>query len=470
MPRNSGAFPLGALKLQIVPLSQVEIASNRQRQEFDPDALQELKNSIEDRGLMHPIVVRHEGSRMILVAGERRLRAIDDMAELGSQFNFDGKEVPLGSIPVVTLGELTTLEAEEAELDENLKRRDLTWQETADAHARLHKLRVAQQQARSKEFPVEQGYVATPSQTIADTAKEIHGRSDGAYQDNVRKEIIVARHLDNPVIAKAKNLDEAFKLLKKQEEADKNRKLAATVGETFTSDIHQLVNKDCLTHMRQFMSAESVDVILTDPPYGMDADQFGDGGGKMTGIEHHYKDDYHTWKHLLSQFAKEIYRIAKPQAHAYLFCDFDRFHELKDFMQTAGWYVHRTPFVVHKLDSGRVPLPDRGPRRQWELVLYAIKGNKTTTHIYPDVIPCTADKNMSHGAQKPVALFQNLLQRSVKAGDVVFDGFAGSGTIFEAAHTYKCQAIACELNPEYYGMAMKRLQALKDNETLGLFP
>ena len=30
-------------------------------------------------------------------------------------------------------------------------------------------------------------------------------------------------------------------------------------------------------------------MILTDPPYGMDADQFGDGGGKMTGIEHHYK-------------------------------------------------------------------------------------------------------------------------------------------------------------------------------------
>lgn len=451
--------------MQIVPLSQVEIASNRQRQEFDPDALQELKNSIEDRGLMHPIVVRHEGSRMILVAGERRLRAIDDMAELGSQFNFDGKEVPLGSIPVVTLGELTTLEAEEAELDENLKRRDLTWQETADAHARLHKLRVGQKEALQKELNT-----AVPPQTVAATAQEIHGRSDGAYQDNVRKEIIVARHLDNPVIAKAKNLDEAFKLLKKQEEADKNRKLAATVGETFTSDIHQLVNKDCLTHMRQFMSAESVDVILTDPPYGMDADQFGDGGGKMTGIEHHYKDDYAHWAPLLQDFAVESFRIAKPQAHAYLFCDFDRFHELKLFMQNAGWYVHRTPFVVHKLDSGRVPLPDRGPRRQWELVLYAIKGNKTTTHIYPDVIPCTADKNMSHGAQKPVALFQNLLQRSVKAGDVVFDGFAGSGTIFEAAHTYKCQAIACELNPEYYGMAMKRLQALKDNETLGLFP
>ena len=124
----------------------------------------------------------------------------------------------------------------------------------------------------------------------------------------------------------------------------------------------------------------------------------------------------------------------------------------------------------HNLDSGASLCRIAAPRRQWELVLYAIKGNKTTTHIYPDVIPCTADKNMSHGAlKKPVALFQNLLQRSVKAGDVVFDGFAGSGTIF-GSRAHKCQAIACELNPEYYGMAMKRLQALKDNETLGLFP
>jgi len=113
--------------------------------------------------------------------------------------------------------------------------------------------------------------------------------------------------------------------------------------------------------------------------------------------------------------------------------------------------------------------PPRGPRRQWEMILYAIKGDKRTTHIYPDVIPCEADSNMSHGAQKPVALYQNLLQRSVKPGDRVLDSFAGSGTIFPAAHTFKCYAVGIEMNPEYYGMCLNRIKELKQLEQPALF-
>jgi len=136
------------------------------------------------------------------------------------------------------------------------------------------------------------------------------------------------------------------------------------------------------------------------------------------------------------------------------------------FNEAAGWYVFRTPFIVHKINSGRVPLPTMGPRRQYETLLYAIKGQKNVTHIYPDVIPCTADDNMTHGAQKPVELFQNLLQRSVRAGDKVLDTFSGTGTIFPAAHNLLCEATATEMNPEYYAMNLKRIQALEISESL----
>jgi DNA modification methylase len=450
-------------------LSDIIIRENRQRTEFDSQALADLKESIEQRGLMHPPVLRSEGPDMVLVAGERRLRAIAEMHELGSILTCDGEIFEEGWCPYTTLGDLSPLEAEEAELDENLKRMDLTWQEHAAATARLHKLRLAQR-AEENAIASSVGEPVKVAHTVAETALELLGRSDGAYQDQIRKEIIVAKHLANPAIAKAKSADEAFKILKKAEEAEKNVELARTVGATFNADLHMLLQRDCLGYMEEQVDIvkncpeEAFDVILTDPPYGMGADQFGDAGGKMAGIEHRYDDSSEAWRMLMTEWTELSYLVTKPKAHAYVFCDFDKFHELKQMMELAGWYVFRTPLVVHKLNSGRVPLPDQGPRRQYEIILYAIKGKKQTTHIYPDVIPCGADENMSHGAQKPVALFQNLLQRSVQAGDRVLDTFAGSGTIFEAAHAFKVTAVGVERNQEYYGMCLTRLARLKQLE------
>lgn len=451
----------------------IKVADNRQRQEFDPEALQELKNSIEDRGLLHPIVLRPVGDQWYLVAGERRMRAIAEIFALGGSFTHDG--VRYGgewgdSLPYTSLGDLDPLEAEEAELDENLKRRDLTWQELAAAHTRLHSLRVKQTQLKNEAVDklLPGHLLANQSHTVADTAKEVFGSSDGSRHDIIRKELIVSKHLDNPLVSKAKSVDEAFKILKKAEEAKKNVALAEEVGKTFNADLHQLFNDNCISWLER-QPPEQFDVILTDPPYGMGAQDFGDGGGKLQGIEHRYDDSYEAWKILMTDWCGHSYRVAKPLAHAYVFCDIDNYHELKLFMQNAGWYVHRTPLIVHKINSGRVPLPDRGPRRQWEMILYAIKGNKPTTHIYPDVIPCQGDENTSHGAQKPVALYQNLLQRSVKPGDRVLDSFAGSGTIFEAAHGFKCQAVGIEMNPEYYGMCLKRIKGLKQLEQPALF-
>jgi DNA modification methylase/ParB-like chromosome segregation protein Spo0J len=458
------------MTIKSAPLSRIVILPNRQRQEFNPDALQELKASIEDRGLMHPPVLRQDGDRLILVAGERRLRAIAEIFELGGVVRCDGKEYR-DEVPFTSLGDLGELEAEEAELDENLRRRDLSWQELADAHARLHGLRKRQQEEANRKADAEGVELPRPAQTIADTARELFGRSDGAYQDTVRKEVIVARHLDNPEVAKAKTLDEAWKVLKRQEESKKNIALAAEVGKTFNADLHELRNIDCLTAMYELVGQpdKHFDVILTDPPYGMGAHDFGDAGGKLTGIEHRYDDSYESWQILMRAWCPLSFQIAKPQAHAYVFCDPDNFHELRGMMRAAGWYVFRTPLINVKSNSGRVPLPDRGPRRQYEILLYAIKGNKPTTHIYPDVITSAADENMTHGAQKPVALYQNLLMRSVKPGDRVADFFAGSGTIFEAAHGMKCTAFGTEANPEYYGMCLKRLQRLKSLEQPALF-
>jgi len=433
--------------MQTIHESKIIVTPDRQRKEFDPQAMAELSEAITARGLMHPIVLRETPDGMVLVAGERRWRAIRDMRMLGGQLKFNGSIVPDGEIPYVTLGQLTPLEAEEAELEENLHRKDLTWQENSAAMSKLHSLRSRQAQAEGRVH------------TVADTAMETKGRSDGGYQAAVRKDLVVAKFLHVPEVAKAKTADEAFKIIKRQEESQRNVALAAEVGKTFTQSVHELHNTNCLSWMRA-TSENQFDVILTDPPYGMGADSFGDAAGKLGGIEHHYKDDYDHWKALMEEWCGLAYRVAKPQAHAYVFCDLDNFHELKRMMTQAGWWVTRTPFICTKPNSGRVPHPEHGPRRQWEMILYAIKGKKPTTGIYPDVITTMADANMSHGAQKPVALYLDLLKRSVRPGDTVLDSFAGSGTIFPAAHQFKVKAVGIEMNPEYYALCLNRIKAL----------
>jgi ParB-like chromosome segregation protein Spo0J/DNA modification methylase len=440
----------------ILPIADLTISPDRQRREFDPEALEELGTSIQKLGLLHPIVVRESGEgKYRLVAGERRLRAITQIYDLWEEtIRCNGEQVPFRHVPCLSLGDLTPLDAEEAELDENLRRKDLTWQEHAAALKRLHALRTAQADERLDSGVVEK-------HSVTKLATEVLGRSDGAFRDAIRKELIVADHLDNPEVAKATTVAEAFKVLKQQEQRTKNEALAKEVGASMDSNFHTILQGDSLYHLRGI--AQSFDVICSDPPYGMNAHQFGDAAGRMSagsGITHNYDDTYENWQKLMTAMIPLLFDVAKPQAHMYLFCDFDRFHELKAMCQAAGWYVFRTPLVYFKTGGGRVPLPEMGPRRCYELVLYAVKGKKPVTHIYPDVIQAGADSQESHGAQKSVAVFQNLLQRSCNPGDLVLDPCAGTGTVALAAHNLKCRATCIEQSPEYFGVMVKRVQSL----------
>lgn len=432
-----------------VPFSEITIAANRQRKDFDPEALTDLANSISSIGLLHPIVLRETDAGFVLVAGERRLRALETLWMMGSPIRHNGTLYGENSVPYVTLGELSALEAEEAELDENLKRRDLSWQERSEALGRLHKLRL------------QQAINAGETRTVSDTLHEIETKDYGGD----RQVLLLADHLDNPLVAAARNPKDAFKALRRQEDREKSLALAETVGQNFNSSAHKLYHTECIAWLADCPD-NSFDVILTDPPYGMNAQSFGDGGGKMVDSVHQYDDSPEAWRALMQAFCPEAYRVAKPEAHAYIFCDFDHFHELKSIMEAAGWYVFRTPLIVYKLGSGRVPRPEHGPRRQWELVLYAIKGDKYVTGIFSDVIPCKLEENLTHGANKPIELFVDLLRRSIRPGDTVLDAFAGSGTIFPAAHSCKVYATGLEQSAEYYGIAVKRLNELDDEPPL----
>jgi len=444
--------------IQFIPLSSIIVSPNRQRKVFNADTHQELVESLQYSaiGLQNAIVVRLENGSPTLVSGERRLRAITDIYTLGGTLKYAGHAVQPQLVPCVDVGYLSEIDRMEAELQENILREDLTWQERAAAEQKLLELRTAQALARGE-----------PPPTIAQFAAEVNPRGadeEGLAQRGdhiaiVSNDLILARHLDDPDVQAAKTPKEAMKVLKHKERKKRNEEMAAIVGKDFSKNKHTLLNVDSLAWMADQPDGQ-FDVILTDPPYGMGADEFGDSGVLTVG-EHQYEDSYESWLVLLGEFVHQSVRITKQDAHAYIFCDYDNHFKLKTMMETAGWKAFRTPLIWYKPATYRTPWVDKGPRRTYECILYAVKGEKKVNKLADDVLTFKPDENIGHNAQKPVDLFVELLSRSAGPGQKVLDPFCGSGPIFPAAHKMQCYATGCEQDPASFGLAAKRLEELE---------
>lgn len=105
-----------------LPISKITANPDQPRRAFDPIALEELAASIEDHGVIQPIIVTPKDGAYQIVAGERRFRA-SQMAGL--------KEIP------VIIRSMTDQNQLEVSLIENIQRRDLNTIETAVAYAKL---------------------------------------------------------------------------------------------------------------------------------------------------------------------------------------------------------------------------------------------------------------------------------------------------------------------------------------------
>jgi site-specific DNA-methyltransferase (adenine-specific) len=71
----------------------------------------------------------------------------------------------------------------------------------------------------------------------------------------------------------------------------------------------------------------------------------------------------------------------------------------------------------------------------------------------------TVDGKRIHPTQKPVALYKWLLHNYAKPGDKILDTHLGSASIAIACHDYGYDLTGCELDPEYFAAAMKRVEA-----------
>lgn len=442
-----------------VKLEVIVIPENRYRRDFDEKKLEELKQSILRNGLFHlPIVEYEDGPDQrpdvfILRAGERRLRAIQSICKDGLGVRHGQVQYQPGICPATLVSELTPLQRLEVEVEENVVRSDFTWQERIRALAKLHELRVAQ----------------NPQQTIAATATEVLGKpAQGDQRMVVSDALIVNKYLHIPEVARAKTQKDALKEIEKITTAGHRKKLADASLNISTP--HRLIKGDSKDVLPTLQSS-TFDVILTDPPYGVDADGFGD----MAATGHDYKDSEKSFESILSWFCDESYRVAKERAHAYVFCDFRRFDRLATLMLLAGWTVFPTPLIWRK-GNGMLPLPDHGPRRTYECILYAWKGDRRTLMVKSDVIDISSVKRLKHGAQKPVALYCDLLSRSANPGDAVLDCFGGTGPILVAANRLRLVATYVESAEDAFNIAQLRVNereiddGAEENDGLGDVP
>jgi site-specific DNA-methyltransferase (adenine-specific) len=293
----------------------------------------------------------------------------------------------------------------------------------------------------------ERGETHTP----ADLIEELTGTRDG--NSSIRDTLHIAKYLDIPEVAKAKTQKEATQIVKRKLEKEHRQKLAEGVKEKKTP--HTISLGDSTQQLLELPS-DAFDLLLTDPPYGVGADTF----GEQAGVAHNYADTPETSMKLYETLAREGYRVCKSEAHVYVFCDFVFFSQISLTFALEGWNVWPRPLIWSKR-NGMLPRPAHGPRYTYEVILFASKGDREVLCVKPDVLDYGQVQNQIHAAEKPVDLLRDLIARSCRPGDSVLDPFAGSGSTLEAAFLEGCIATLIELNPDNYNMCLERLSNLE---------
>lgn len=432
--------------LRVIPLDHIHL-SVRQRKEIKPEHIQALKRSImSPKGLMHPIVLSGTPTSPILVAGECRLRAITELHQDGLVPTHQKQPIPYNSIPFVMVSELTEADIAEAELEENILRAPLTWQEEVRAKTLIHKLR----------------QTTNPRQSQRETANEITSITGGnpINERRVMQQILLVHdHLEKPQIATAKNLSTAYKTV--VDEAERSFK-AGLIRTKIVTSPHQILLGDC-RHLMASLPSGEIDAIICDPPYGIDAH-------KMKKDELHLYHDSPEYALELAEFIlTEGFRVLKPKGALFLFCDIDHYTILREAAKRQCYSTWRTPLVWQKGMDGHAPWGRNGFIRTYELILYAVKGQKElNVPGGPDIISVarTARNERVHAAEKPVKLLEKLLSLCTLQGDRVLDPCAGSGPILDAATNLRLRATAMELDPNYHREALARASEGAQYETV----
>lgn len=245
---------------------------------------------------------------------------------------------------------------------------------------------------------------------------------------------------------------------------------------TYDIKPNTVIHGDCLAVLRE-MAPESVDAVITDPPYSSGGLYRGDRAqstrdkylqsGKIASdyARHSFTGDnldQRAWTSWAAEWLSLARSATKPGGVAAVFTDWRQIGALCDAVQWAGW-IWRGIMVWDKKNSR--PQPGR-PRQQCEFIVWASNGSldvKRNAPYLPGIFtapPPTGEKRQ-HQTEKPLALMRDIV-RICETGGTVLDPFAGSGSTLEAAILEGFSAIGIEKDDHYINVARQRTQdALK---------
>lgn len=209
------------------------------------------------------------------------------------------------------------------------------------------------------------------------------------------------------------------------------------------------------------LESNSVDLILTDPPYEISRKtNFQSGGGvDRFAISMDFGDwDYDFTE--LDTVLKEYYRILKPSGVLVIFYDLWKISFLAELMKKEKFKQLR---FIEWLKTNPVPINSKVNylTNAREIALVGVKGGKSVFNSSYDngiySYPIYHGKDRFHTTQKPVKLFEEIILKHSNPGAIVVDTYLGSGTTAVACKNTGREFKGCENNEVFFNQIKERL-------------
>lgn len=403
-------------QFQSVPIDSI-VVNRPERQRRELRNIDDLALSIRNRGLINPITIDPDYN---LIAGERRLTAC--------------RQLGWTAISVQFTSELDYYELQMIELEENVKRVDLTWQEEVEAIARFHQLKIENE----------------PEWTQAATSEAL-----GLSEQDVSRKLAVASEMHNEVVANADRFAAAANIVSRNNERKKSSALESVdlmIGKsaaTYTPDEEVeaiLAKSEALqrasipllnTNFHEWQESydgPKFNLIHCDFPYGINV---ADAPRMSATIKDHYDDSPDVYWALLHRLSLAMDNVVADSAHL-IFWHSMKFHfETREALERMGWTCHPFPLIWHKSDgAGIAPDPQRGPRQTYEAAIFATRGDRKITQA-----GCVANSfaypgrrnNEGHVSEKPYMMLKHFMRMICDEYSLVLDPTCGGANALKVA-------------------------------------
>jgi tRNA G10 N-methylase Trm11 len=228
---------------------------------------------------------------------------------------------------------------------------------------------------------------------------------------------------------------------------------------------------DCLEVMP---ALGKVDAVVTDPPYSVSVKGSGGSfkrkGNKGTRKLNFFAGD-DNWKAMRETVANAVFlSIASRPLSAIVWCGHRQFGDIVEILEANGYSTR--PLIWRKACPIPAP-PGAGFSTGAEMAVYAYLPGRAFAGKAVESSCFTADSyrhgqpgKVSHPTQKPLSLICWNVRCTTKHAETILDPFMGSGTTLVACAKLGRKGIGIELDPDYFEIACKRVQAAYDEPDL----